>query len=131
MEFSLLVKVILTWLLFLPVPIINGLLREIWYKSVIGEKASHQVGVLVLSVVFLLYANVSLSGRAEALSAAELWGIGGIWLTLTIGFEFGLGFVTGKSKAQMLEEYNVFAGKIWPLVLMVTLLAPFIVKWIK
>jgi hypothetical protein len=54
-------RIILTWLLFLPVPVINGLLREKWYKPALGELPAHIIGTAAVSLVFLLYVYLSLT----------------------------------------------------------------------
>ena len=43
------------WLCFIPIPFINGILREAWYKKKIGEFWSNVVGVKFLSLSFLIY----------------------------------------------------------------------------
>lgn len=128
---SLVIRAVITWLLFLPVPIINGLLREKWYKPIVGQIAGHQIGTVVVSVFFVIYAYISLSGKVTELTANQLWLVGCLWLTLTLVFEFGLGFATGRSLKLILVDYNIFAGRIWPIVPFVTLTAPFIIRWIK
>ena len=94
---TFLLNALITWLLFLPIPIINGLLREKWYKSIIGEMVSHQVGAVVISAIFLLYAYVFLNGKVLMLTSRQLWQIGLFWLVLTLMFEFGLGLFAGRS----------------------------------
>lgn len=127
---SILLRVCVTWLLFLPVPILNGWLREKWYKAIIGESLSHQLGAVLISAVFLLYAYVCLKGTVASLPNWQLWCIGLLWLVLTLVFEFGLGLAAGRSWSYILSDYEVWHGRIWPLVLVTVLLSPFIVKWI-
>ncbi len=126
----LLFRIILTWLLFLPVPIINGTLREKWYKNKIGERAAHQLGVAVLCPIYLLYAYVSLHDKISLLATGELWGIGAIWLLLTLCFEFGIGIAGGRTWEYMLADYKIWKGRIWPIVPAVVLVSPLVVKWI-
>ena len=58
-------------------------------------------------------------------SVDEAWAIGFGWVTLTLAFEFlGGHFLFGKSWTELAVDYNVLAGRIWVLVLIVTLLAP-------
>jgi hypothetical protein len=55
-----------------------------------------------------------------------------IWLCLTLSFEFGFGlFVQERSWAEMLEAYTFKDGNIWPLVLVVTFLAPLLAARIR
>jgi hypothetical protein len=56
----------------------------------------------------------------------ELVGIGLGWLALTLVFEFSFGLWQGKSWPVMFEAYTFKGGNIWPLVLVVTALAPYL-----
>lgn len=128
MNKKLLIKIFITWLLFLPVPIINGLLRESWYKEIIGPLAAGQIGCLILSLVFLAYAFISLKKDVFNLKTKQLFLIGFIWLLLTLVFEFGLGLAGGRLWSYMLADYKVWEGKIWPLVLLTVFFSPIIVR---
>jgi hypothetical protein len=51
--------------------------------------------------------------------------LGGVWLVLTVAFEFVFGrLVMGKSWSALLGAYTFEGGNLWPLVLAVVLLAP-------
>jgi hypothetical protein len=130
MSSSIWLRIILTWLLFLPIPIINGLLREKWYKKAVGETAAHQIGTVVVSGFFLLYAYISLASVMNSFTNFQLWLIGFVWLVLTLVFEFGLGLANGRSWEYMLADYKIWRGRIWVIVLMVVLVSPFFVKWL-
>jgi hypothetical protein len=46
-------------------------------------------------------------------------------LVLTLAFEFGFGhWVAGKSWSDLLRDYNLLEGRVWPLVPVVTTVAP-------
>jgi small-conductance mechanosensitive channel len=126
---ALLARILITWVLFLPVPVINGILRETWYKALIGTVAAHIIGVVIISAAFLGYAYVSLWSLVALLSSSQLWLIGFIWLILTLLFEFGIGITEGRSWSYMLADYKLWEGRIWPLVLATVLLSPIIVQW--
>lgn len=49
------IKVILMWLCFIPIPFINGILRETWYKKKVGELWANFIGVKFLSLSFLTH----------------------------------------------------------------------------
>lgn len=127
---SLLLRICVTWLLFLPVPILNGLLREKWYKAIVGDALAHQLGAILLSALFLVYAYVCLRGSVSGLLNWQLWCIGLFWLALTLLFEFGFGLAAGRSRSYLLADYEVWHGRIWPLVLVTVLCSPLVVKWI-
>jgi hypothetical protein len=55
----------------------------------------------------------------------DVWVIGGLWVALTLAFEFLAGhFLFGNPWSQLLEDYNVFRGRIWVLVLVTIAVAP-------
>lgn len=116
------------WLVFIPVPIINGGLREGWYKARAGEFGSNIIGFVVLSAFFLLYTYLFFKNQIGEFSTGRLFLMGGIWLGLTLVFEFGMGIVTGRSWSYMLADYNILKGRLWPLVLIVIFFAPHIIK---
>jgi hypothetical protein len=53
-------------------------------------------------------------------------GIGLGWLALTLIFEFSFGLWQGKSLQVLLEAYTFKDGNIWPVILVVTVLAPYL-----
>lgn len=124
-------RVILTWLLFVPVPVINGFLREKWYKALVGETGAHQIGTLVVSSIFFAYAYFSLRNKVETLTTVQILLIGLVWLIMTVAFEFGIGIAGGRSWDYMLADYNILKGRIWVLILLVVFFSPIIVKLIK
>lgn len=119
------------WLLFIPVPILNGTLREFWYKPIIGEIWSSIVGCLILSSVFLLYVNYAFGKKLSRMRLKEAWLLGFFWLFLTLLFEFGIGFLGGRDLEYMLSDYNILKGRLWPIVLVVILFSPLITKLIN
>ena len=127
---ALLARILITWVLFLPVPVVNGILRETWYKAIIGTVAADVIGVIIISAVFLGYAYVSLRSQVALLSSSQLWFIGFIWFILTLLFEFGIGIAEGRSWNYMLADYKIWKGRIWPLVLAIVFLSPMIVRWL-
>jgi hypothetical protein len=116
------------WFAFIPVPVINGALREGWYKARVGEFGSNIIGFVVLSSVFLLYTYLFFKNQIGELSTGRLFLMGGIWLGLTLVFEFGIGLAGGRSWSYMLADYNILKGKLWPFILTVIFFAPQIIK---
>lgn len=54
--------------------------------------------------------------------------IGVTWIVLTLAFEFLAGhYLFGTSWEKLLADYNVFRGRIWPLVPLTTLAAPLLI----
>lgn len=118
------------WLLFIPIPIINGILRESWYKPKIGELYTNIVGVFILSSVWILYTYLFFKNNIFNFSVGKLFLLGFIWLAMTLIFEFGMGILAGRSWDYMLADYNILKGRLWPLFLFVVFWSPFILRFI-
>ena len=53
------------------------------------------------------------------------WIVGALWVALTLTFEFiGGHFLFGKPWPELFADYNLFAGRIWIVVMIVTLFTP-------
>lgn len=93
----------------------NAALREDLFTD-LSDREAHQVSTATLLAFLTLYMRW-LQRRGPLPATKEALQIGAAWATLTIGFEFGLGlFVTGDSFADLLDNYNVAAGRLWALV---------------
>lgn len=102
----------------------NGALREAVLIPFFGERIGLALSGLVLCFLILLVAlGFVRHGRGYSVSQGAL--IGSLWLLLTLAFEFGFGrYVQGKSWSDLLVAYTFEGGNLWPVVLLVTLLAP-------
>lgn len=120
----MLVRAFAVWLLLLLIAIINGAFRETMLTPRYGTSIAHPVSTLSLSVLILSAAWLTAPFvKYDSLSAA--WAVGALWLCLTLAFEFlGGRFLFGKTWDVLLADYDIMNGRIWPLVLVVTLLAP-------
>ena len=55
----------------------------------------------------------------------DAWTIGPLWLVMTLAFEFvGGHYLFGTSWEALLADYNIFAGRLWIIVLIATWIAP-------
>ena len=130
MTLTITVKALLVWLSILLLAIANGLLREAVLAPLFGPVLALIASGIVLAALIQLTAFVALPwlGRTSAL----VYGlIGLLWLLTTLIFEFGFGIVQGHSMAQLFEAYMFKDGNIWPLVLVVTAVAPYVAAKVK
>jgi len=125
MAISLVVKALIIWLVILVLAMANGLLREAVLMPALGTPAALVLSGLLLSVMILGVAYFSLPWL-HIRRPAQYWLVGFGWLALTLVFEFSFGFWQGKSWPVMLAAYTFKGGNIWPLVLAVTALAPYL-----
>lgn len=126
MSFSTVWQTLAAWLLMLIVAIANGAARDLVYGKSISELAAHQLSSLT-SIVLLgavIFAFVRF-GPVASERQAVLTGL--LWLALTVAFEFlFFHFVGGHPWAELLANYNLLKGRLWPLVLLWVAAAPWI-----
>lgn len=105
------------WLGGAAIGVANGVAREATYGRRVGERTAHQVsGVTAAAAFGLLFAG--LQRRWPLRDTREALGVGAAWTAMTVGFEFGFGRLVAKqSWAELLEDYDLRAGRTWPLVL--------------
>jgi hypothetical protein len=119
------IKGIVIWSVILVVAVLNGLLRENWLVPNFGVIAGLVLSGVLLSCLIFVVAYALLPWLGTRLPA-QLVAIGAGWLVLTVGFEFSFGLLRGQSLAVILEAYTFKGGNIWPIVLMVTLVSPWL-----
>ena len=115
---------LLGWLGGPLIGIANGTLRELGYKDRVGERTAHQISTG--SAIALFAGYFELLARLRPLtSTREALQVGAAWLALTIAFEFGFGRgVAHTSWDELLADYDVRKGRLWPLVLAWIALGP-------
>jgi hypothetical protein len=120
----MILRYVLAWIPMVFIGVINGILREVTYGKYLNELRAHQVstatGVLLLGLYIFLVARLwGFESPTQALI------IGCIWLALTVGFEFIFGhYIAGHSWSKLLADYNIFAGRLWSIVLLWVAVAP-------
>jgi hypothetical protein len=118
-------KALAIWAGILVLAVLNGGLREAILIPKLGTAPGLVLSGVLLSALILVVAYFSLPWIG-ARRPAELVGIGLGWVALTLVFEFSFGLWQGKSWQVMLEAYTFKGGNIWPAVLLVTALAPYL-----
>lgn len=112
------------WLIIIVAEIVHGILRAIVLLPWVGEFRSNQIGVFTGSAIILAIAYLTIRWIGAA-QPSELVMVGTIWLVLTVVFEVLFGrFVMDLSWERLLADYNMPAGGLMPLGLVVLLLSP-------
>lgn len=112
------------WLPMVGIAFANAALREVWYGRSLSELAAHQISSMTAIVLFGIYIWI-LMGHWRLNGAAQAVAVGAVWLVLTVLFEFVFQrLVTGVSWQRLIREYNVFAGRLWLVVLLWVGVAP-------
>jgi len=122
---SLASKVFIIWLTILLAAIANGWLREVALIPALGpvwglSASGLLLSLIILAVAYLFLPWLNVHGQVRLLQ------LGGVWLALTLIFEFSFGLLSGKALFEVLAAYSFQGGNLWPLVLLVTALSPWV-----
>jgi hypothetical protein len=119
-------KYVLAWFPMVLIAIVNGAIREGWYGKHVSELQAHQLSTVTGVLLFGVYIWVLLRlWRPE--SARQAMIIGMVWLAMTVAFEFLFGhYVAKRPWRDLFLDYNLFAGRVWLVVLAWVTLAPYL-----
>ena len=122
----MIVRAVVIWFALLAVAVLNGTFRVAVLVPRLGDAAGHVVSTLMLCGLIALLSWAAI-GWVHPATPAQAAAVGALWLVLTLVFEFGFGhFVAHKSWTELLADYDVLGGRIWPLVLVTTAAAPYL-----
>jgi hypothetical protein len=120
----MLMRTVGIWFVLLAGAVANGAFREAVLTPRMGRGSAHTLSTILLSLLILLIGWISTPWIAPR-TLQEAWVIGTMWVGLTIAFEFLAGhYVFGRTWNELLADYNLLAGRIWLMVLVVTLMTP-------
>lgn len=120
----MIIRTLLAWCAILLLAVLNGAFREAFLVPRAGAGAGRAISTIILSLVIVLAGWMLMPWIAPA-TLQDAWTIGVVWVGLTLAFEFlGGHFLFRKSWQELMADYNLFAGRIWVMVLIVTLLIP-------
>jgi hypothetical protein len=121
-----LIRSFLIWLLFIPLAVLNGALRDLLLTPALGDTLGRAISSLTLS--FLIFGLTVLFIKKLGVDTLQgLFIVGGFWLVLTVMFEFTFFIaVMGHPMDVLFEDYNLFRGRLWFLVLITTFFSPFL-----
>lgn len=108
--------------------ILNGGFREYAITPNTSDFTGHYISTMMLCglIILVTWAGLKWMGPRNTMDALR---IGIFWTVLTVAFEFGAGhFLFKHPWSKLLADYNVLNGRIWLLVLLTTLLAPWVVS---
>jgi hypothetical protein len=118
------VRAIAIWCVLLVIASMNGMLREAVLIPRTGDLVGRIISTLLLSAFVFILTWLSIGWIGPRTSGAA-WLVGVMWLLLTLAFEFVAGhYLFHNAWSSLLADYNVLSGRIWVLVLIVTLVSP-------
>jgi hypothetical protein len=119
------------WLLFIPLAILNGVVRDLLLTPALGDTAGRALSSVTLSAL-ILGVTILFVRRLGINTPTWLLIVGSFWLVLTMMFEFSFFLlVMGHPMDELLREYDLFRGRLWLLVLATTFFAPLIAARIR
>ncbi len=129
---NIIIKSVLGWFLLAVLATVNGIARNALYKPIVGDLLAHQLSTVILIVIFFAVTYL-LFRRDFARVSGKVWlWVGFGWLVATEAFEFLVGhYVFGNSWDKLLADYNLFAGRLWILVIIAIFIAPYALSKIK
>lgn len=116
------------WFILVIFAILNGAIRNAVYKPKLGELPAHQISTVIMVCIILLVVYLFIKKIKIDFTKTDLILIGVFWLFLTIVFEFIFGhYVMGNSWEVLFADYKIHKGRLWSLVLITTLIAPYFI----
>jgi hypothetical protein len=115
-----------SWLGICVLMIVNGAMREMALVSMLGRFWADIVSA-VLGAAIILGATRLLFRPLVGRSSAELLRVSAMFVGLTVAFEFSFGhYVDHKSWSELFANYEIWNGRLWPVLLVILALTPFL-----
>ena len=116
-------RAVSVWFLIAVAESVHGTLRRLFLVPRIGELFSHQIGVVIGSVMIFTIAWLFIRWLALTTLQHQLQ-VGTLWVVLTLIFEFTLGYFFGYSVDRILSDYNIAKGGLMVFGVLFMLFAP-------
>lgn len=123
---SVWIKAAVLWMAILVLAILNGAFRDTMLTPEFGSVVGFTLSGFILSICIVLVAFAAAPWYGR-LNSRQWFAVGLFWLVLTLIFEFGFGrSLQQKSWGELFSAYTFQGGNIWPIVLLVTFLSPWL-----
>jgi hypothetical protein len=124
-------KAVALWGAILVLAILNGILREKALIPAFGSVTGFIASGIALSACIFVVA-VAAAPWYGSMTSRQWWLVGALWFLLTLSFEIGFGrVVQHKTWAELVEAYGFRGGNIWPVVLVATLISPWLAAKVR
>ncbi|MGN6247458.1 MAG: hypothetical protein ACTHNG_03830 [Ginsengibacter sp.] len=111
------------WIPMIVIAFANATFRQLVFIKHMSELRAHQYSTLTLIVLCAIYAWLIFT-HLKIQSLGQAFICGGLWVFLTVIFEFTLGLLSGRSMNYLLSDYNLRSGRIWPFFLLWLFILP-------
>jgi hypothetical protein len=119
-------RILTTWVFLAIAMSLNGIFREAVLKRAMAGSAADAVSALLGAAIILLVTRPMfrpLRGSPDRVLAMTSL----VLVVLTVVFEFAVGlYVDHKSWTELLDNYAVWRGRLWPILLALVALTPFV-----
>ncbi|MGD8415270.1 MAG: hypothetical protein PVF33_13605 [Candidatus Latescibacterota bacterium] len=120
----MIVKAFVIWIALVVLAVLNGIARNSLIEPRLGDQPAHIISTVILCAVIAAVAWISNPWLSPSTVKAA-FGVGVLWFSLTIAFEFLAGhYLFGHTWQELFADYNLAHGRVWVFVLLVTMLAP-------
>ena len=114
------------WLALLAGAFANGAFREVLLVPRMGTARAHVLSTAILAAIIMLIAWAGIRWVGPA-GARQSLAVGAIWVALTLAFEFLAGhYLFHRPWSVLLGDYDLTRGRVWVVIPVVTLLAPWL-----
>ena len=118
------IKSLPTWLMIIPLAVLNGALRDFALRSLLGWYALPVSGVLLCGMILLLaWLRVPRFGNC---GLRQLVLVGVVWAVLAVIFECLLGVALNRPWVDLAAAYDLRSGNLWLLVVVCAGFAPWL-----
>ena len=119
-------RLLRAWAIILPFMIANGIFRELVLKRAVNDATADVLSALIGVAIIVVSTRVLLHPLAGK-SVPDLVRASVTLVVLTVLFEFTFGhYVDHKSWAELAANYEIWNGRLWPVVLAVLAFTPFV-----
>ena len=115
----------LAWIPIVFIAIANGALRKGWYGKHLCELQAHQVSTVAGVFPFGIYIWM-LIHIWRPVSSRQAITIGLVWLGMQPRLNSLWHYVAKRSWRELRRDYNLFAGRVWLVVLVWITIAPYL-----
>ena len=119
-------RAVMVWMIFILFESLHGAVREIFIAPRIGALTARQTGVPVGCAIVFAVAWFAARWLGATTRAQQLV-VGGLWVVLTLAFEFTVGRAVGTSWSQLFADYNPARGGLMVLGLAFMFVTPMLV----
>ncbi len=132
MSTEVIIYAVVAWIVLLVLALTNGVLRNKFYEHRLGDLAAHYISVVTLVLLVSIVSYFMVLVSVPPLTSFGSFGVGCVWVVLSVLFEFGGGhYFAGMKWRQLLADYDISRGRLLGLVLLAQLFIPWLTfQWI-